>query len=375
MSYLTRRPSPSTQQYTTILMDTIPIFRRSAKEPAPIDPFRFFDLPAELRVKVYEELFTIRPSKKDSIQISRHSQILRACKKCYDEGQPVLERLNRIRIKVSAFTLIDGSPGDQTFTAIVLRFAGGLQTNLWDAFGDLPISAGTCYDVHQRWQHALRSGGGGGRLNVSLQLAYHSINCDGAEGLLAAIVELEGQGMSHDSICRTVLARFRTTTKRIAAGHMSIAEVFQLAFALEHLASTDPHLPLRFVSAAGGDYYRVMKRNHAHELMTASTRPDAKFVRKLWALMAEWLPASVANFATRVLLGRHVCHWNFRRDLRLVEKNLSRLTGPAHPQRSSGLPYTGPPVVCVLLPAVEIFLEQERTRHRQERASIPVGKS
>lgn len=108
-------------------MDTIPVFRRSAKEPAPIDPFRFFDLPAELRVKVYEELFTIRPSKKDSIQISRHSQILRACKKCYNEGQPVLERLNKIRIKVSAFTLIDGSPGDHTFTAIVLRFAGAFR--------------------------------------------------------------------------------------------------------------------------------------------------------------------------------------------------------------------------------------------------------
>ncbi|GAB7324099.1 hypothetical protein MBLNU13_g07485t1 [Cladosporium sp. NU13] len=355
-------------------MDIVPSLKSSANEPAPIAPFRFFDLPAELRVKVYEELLTIKPNKTGPIQISRHSQILRASKKCYNESQPILERLNKIQIKVSAFTLVDGLPGDHTFPNIVLKFAGGLQSTLWHAFGHLPISAGTCYDVHQRWQHALQVGGGGGKLNVSLQLAYHSITSVGAEGLLAAIVELEGQGMSHDSICREVLERFRTTKKSIAAGHMSIAEVFQLAFALEHLVSTAPHLPLRFVSAANGVYDRMMDRNHAHELMTTSTKPDAQFLRMLWALMSEWLPASVANFTTRVLLGRHVCRWDFRRDLRLVEKNLSRFKGPLHP-RSYSLPYTGPPVVWDLLPAVERFLEQERTRHRQERTSALVGKS
>ena len=357
-------------------MDIFLRFSRNVNEPAPIAPFRFFDLPAELRIKVYEDLLTIRPTKDCPVHISRHSQILRASRKCHSEGQPILERLNALTIEVSAFALLDGSPRDLNFPTVFLRFAGGVQKTLMDAVQDLPISDGTCYDVNQRWQHAIRTGGGGGgRMRVLLQLSYHSITCDRAERLAVALLALERQGVPHDSICRMGLKRFRTTTETVAAGRMSIAEAFQLAFALEHLAPTPPYLPLRFVSAGSGEYDRMMDRNHAHELMTASTKHDAVFIRRLWALMAEWLPASVANYATRFLLPRHACGWDFRRDLCLVERTLSRLKGPKHWQRSSNLPYTGPPVVCGILPSVEKFLQEEHARHRQQGMRTAVEKS
>lgn len=356
-------------------MDMIPCFSRNVNEPAPIAPFRFFDLPTELRIKVYEDLLTIRPTKDCPVHISRHSQILRAGRKCYSEGQPVLERLNALTIEVSAFALLDGSPRDLNFPTVFLRFAGGVQKNLMDAIQDLPISDGTCYDVHQRWQHAMQTGGGGSRLSVSLQLSYHSINCLGAERLAAVLIELERQGMPHDIMCRMGLERFRTTTQIVTAGRMSIAEAFQLAFALEHLAPTPPHVPLRFVSAASGEYDRMMNRNHAHELMTASTKHDAVFIRRLWALMADRLPSSVANYTTRIVFPRHACRWDFRRNVRLVGRTLSLLKGPKHWQRSSNLPYTGAPLVWGILPAVEKFLQEEHVRHRQQEMSTTVEKS
>ena len=346
---------------------------RNANEPAPVAPFRFFDLPAELRIKVYEDLLTIRPTKDCPVAISRHSQILRASRKCHSEGQSILERLNALTIEVSAFALLDGLPRDLNFPTVFLKFAGGVQKNLMDAIQDLPISDDTCYDVHQRWQHAMQTGGGGSRLSVSLQLSYHSINCVGAERLVAVLVELERQGMPHDIMCRMGLERFRTTTQTVTAGHMSIAEAFQLAFALEHLAPTPPHVPLRFVSAASGEYHRMMNRNHAHELMTASTKHDALLIRRLWALMAELLPASVANYMIRTFLPRHACRWDFRRDVRLVERTLSHLKGRKNWLRRSSLPYTGPPVVWGILPAVEKFLQEEHARHRQQGMKTAVG--
>ena len=352
----------------------IPCFSRNVNGPAPIAPFRFFDLPVELRIKVYEDLLTIRPTKDCPVSISRHSQILRASRKCHSEGQPILERLNALTIEVSAFALLDGSPRDLNFPTVFLKFAGGVQKNLMDAIQDLPISDGTCYDVHQRWQHAMQTGGGGSRLSVSLQLSYHSINCVGAERLAAVLVELERQGMPHDIMCRIGLKRFRTTTETVTAGHMSIAEAFQLAFALERLAPTPPHVPLRFVSAASGEYDRMMNRNHAHELMTTSTKTDALLIRRLLALMAEWLPANVANYTTRILLPRHACRWDFRRDVRLVERTLSHLKGPKNWLRSSNLPYTGPAVVWGILPAVEKFLQEEHARHKQQGMNTAVGK-
>ena len=264
---------------------------------------------------------------------------------------------------------------------ILLGLAGDVEGSLWNVFADLPLSAGTCYDVHRRWQYAIQCGGGGGRLSVSLKLDYYSTTYNKVETLAAEIRELERQGTPSEIIVRTAhagLKHFKKTTASVAAGHMSIAEVFQLAFALEHLAPTPPHLPLRFISAASGDYDLMMHRNHAHELMTTSTRPDAQIVRKLWALMAEWLPGGVANFTTRFLLGRHACRWEFRRDLRLAAKNLSHLKGgghPGHSQPSPRLPYTGPPVVWGILPAVEKFMHEEHARRRGQGTSTAIEKS
>ena len=341
-------------------------------------PFRFFDLPAELRLKVYEELLTIQRSKSTTTQISRRSQILRASKTCYNEAQPILERLNAVEIHISAFALRDGLPGDHALPNVVLRFAGGLQRTLWHAFENLPMSAGSCYDVHQRWQHALQSGGGGGMLRVTLQMAYHSITCNGAERLAAAIMELEleRQGVADDGVCDMVFETFETTTKSLAGGCMSIAEVFQLTYALEHMKDlTEARFPQLFVSGRSGDYDSMMNRNHAHELMTASTKPEAQFIQRLWTLMEEWLPASVANVTTKILLGRHPCRSNFRRDIRLLEKHMSHFKGPARPQRSLKLPYTQPPVVWGLLPWVESFFARARMQHTQEGTSTVAGKS
>lgn len=184
-------------------------------------------------------------------------------------------------------------------------------------------------------------------LCVTFQMAYHSITCNVAERFTDAISELERQGMSHDGVCNMVFETFKTTRK---ASPMSIAELFQLTYALEHFASTDASFHQLFVSGTSGDYDRMMNRNHAHELMTASTKPDAHFLRRPWALMAEWLPASVANVTTRILLCRHACRWDFRRDIRLLERNMSHFKGPARPQRSLKLPYTRPPVAWSLLP-------------------------
>jgi hypothetical protein len=354
-------------------MDKITSVPRSANEPTPTAPFRFFDLPAKLRLKVYEDLLTIKPSKGATTQIARHSQILRASKKFHNEAQPILERLNRVEIQIDAFALIDGSLGDHPLPHITLEFAGGLRQTLWEAFRNLPMSAGSCYDVHQRWQHTLQSrGGGGGSLCVTIGMAYHSITCNEAERLAAAIAELESQGTSHDGICDVVLESFMTLENSIAAGPMSIAELFQLAYALEHFKPTAPHFPQIFVSGRSGDYDRTINRNHAHELMTASTKPDARVIRRLWDLMAGWLPASVANFTTRTLLPRHACRWEFRRDIRLLEINPAQFK--ARPQRSFKLPYTRPPVVWRLLPWVECFLKSARAVHMQEGTRRAVGK-
>jgi hypothetical protein len=102
------------------------------------------------------------------------------------------------------------------------------------------------------------------------------------------------------------------------------------------------------VSGRSGDCDRTMNRNHAHELMTASTKPDVRVIRRLWNLTADWLPASVANFTMGTLLPRHTCRWEFRRDIRLLGIDLMEFK--ARPQRSFHLPYTRPLVVRGLLP-------------------------
>jgi hypothetical protein len=353
-------------------MATTTSLPRSANKSAPTTPFRFFDLPAELRIKVYEDLLTIRQCKGATTRIAHHSQILRASKKCHNEAQPILERLNRVEIQIDTFAIIDRSLIDHPLPHITLEFAGGLRQTLWQAFENLPISAGSCYDVHQRWQYALQTGGGDGFLRVTLEMAYHSITSSEADRLSAAIAELERQGTSHDGICDVVLEGFLTSTHSVGAGPMSVAELFQLAYALEHFKPTLPHFPQMFVSGRSGDYDRRLNGNHAHELMAASTKPDARVIRRLWDLMADWLPASVANFTTRTPLPRHTCRWEFRRDIRLLERDLTQLK--ARPPRSFEMPYTRPPVVLGLLPWVEGFLAHARRRHVQEGTSKAVGK-
>lgn len=255
-------------------------------------------------------------------------------------------------------------PLDYTRQHIVISFAGGVEDYVFSAFAGLPFSEGTCYDVHQRWQHALQSVQG--KLNVSLELSYYSMYRSVCDILAAAILELEAQGKLTGIFRRRALAAFDKTSSRLTAGHMSIAELFQLAFAFEHLAPTPPHVALGFVSSVGrlGKLYdSMMDGNHAHELMTASTKPATRALHRIWTLMTDWLSASVVNFLTRVLLPRHACRWTFRRDLHLAESNLTRLKESYHLQRSSNLPYTAPPVVLRILPEVQKFLREEHTRH------------
>jgi hypothetical protein len=338
--------------------------------PTSKAPFRFFALPPELRNRVYEELLIIRQRNKNTEEISRHSQILRANKTCYAEGQPILQRLNAVKIRVAAYSLVGALPDEDTLSVIQITFADGIVRNLWGAFAHLLISAGTCYDVRKRWQHALQSGGGGGsKLSVSLELGYNTMTYDAVHEVYNSLLELQHQGASLDDLYSVALDALEILTPRtsiVPAGDMLIAELFQLAFAFEHFASTPTGQPLHFVGANGGLYDRNMARNHAHELMTGLTKPDPSRISKIWTLMANLLPARVANFMTRTFLPRRACGWDFRQDLYLVERQLSHLKSLSHSQRSLNLPYSGPPVVWGLMPAVAKFMREELKRHARE---------
>jgi hypothetical protein len=202
------RPPPTHPCYRDAT-DTIPTRTDSTTMPATKAPFRFFALPPELRIKIYEDVLRFRKSSKDGNEISRHSQILRASKKCYSECQPILQRLNTVQIKVSAFTPIDPSPDEDTFPQISIIFPGCFERSLWSALDDLPMFAGTCYDVQQRWQHALQSGGGGGgKLSVSLELSYNSIPHDVIQKTHNENIELNRLGVSFDGLCDASLLAF-----------------------------------------------------------------------------------------------------------------------------------------------------------------------
>jgi hypothetical protein len=91
--------------------------------------------------------------------------------------------------------------------------------------------------------------------------------------------------------------------------------------------------------------------------------------------MANWLPASVANFITGNFLPSHACGWNFRQDLHLVELQLDHLKVDHHPERDSKLPYPAPPMVRELMPAIETFMREEKARHQREGMSMAVTRS
>lgn len=358
--------------------DTLRPYQQTGTHPPP---FRLFALLPELRAMVYKELLTIEPNANDPKRFSRHSQVLRVSKEIYEDAKPTLQRLNKVRITVAACTIPQARTPDHTMFYTKMQFPGddgaGAEDSFWRVFAGLPLSDGTCHDVRSRWQHALRHGGyADDKLSVELELSYYSSNLPYAqlEQRIRVAHVLEREGTPQSSVRNFMLAVFEhTTSASIPARDMSMAEVFQLAFALEHLAPTPADQPFSYVSANTNSYHYGMRHNHAREFMAMHfvPRPARIDSRGMWMVVTDWmaLPGSVvARWLTkraRATRRPPTCMREFRLDLKAAENELARLKVCFFRQRSPLLVYKGPLplVVSRVLPAVEKFLREEHARH------------
>lgn len=146
-----------------------------------IDPnmsFRFFDLPPELRLRVFEEVLEIKTNElgeRDSIFCP---QILRASKQCQTEGEPILYGKNEVAIDIdSEVRLID--PDHVYYDTITISIGGRIVTQ-----GGTRASLGFIVCMAASWPSYVRKAR---KLYVDLK-AYDMRDNIGVEGLLWSLI-------------------------------------------------------------------------------------------------------------------------------------------------------------------------------------------
>lgn len=323
--------------------------------------FRFLDLLPELRLKIYEELLTIKPTATNIKELTFHPQILGANKQCYAEGHAVLQQVNKIELQLSAHVCPDASPAEPLVYTVDLKL-GALQGNLWDIFAALPVSSGTCHDVQQRWINARQLGG---KLRVSLVLNYKSTTMAQVEQFMEIMRERQQEGkLTNPREFEGVL--FKTATTTLPSAEMSFAEVAQLAFALEHMAPGSPSSPVAFASSVPWTFNgSTIKYNHAYKLLTNVSQPQNVVAEKRSFLtkLAGRMPARVVKFVIRWFIDPHDPRTvEFRSDLAEVRSKLATLKQLPWKGRSS-LPYAASTEVEKTLRVAGNFFELQHARH------------
>lgn len=213
--------------------------------------------------------------------------------------------------------------------------------------------------MQRRWKDAFESGS---KLCVSLVLNSKRTTTAQLEEFRGLVHEREREGKLTDA---RSFDDFTTTNERAQAVKMSFAQVAQLAFALEHLATISAPSPVVFARSTPWDFCKSLRGStHAHKILAEAMWPD-NFVAEndFWTRMAGWMPAQLVNFVFRHSLDHdHARNMDFRLDLIWTRARMA-----THKVCPRGLrpwiPFAAPAAVQRMVRTVKFFFELEYSQH------------